>query len=326
MRLLLVAVAFALGLTGAHLTGAQAQPYPSRPITAVVPFPAGGPSDAIMRNLSERMRVSLGQPLVVEYVTGAGGIVGTGRVARANPDGYTIILGHFGTHAANGAVYTLSFDLVKDFAPIALLPENPYLVVARKGLPANNLKEFVAYLKANSGTVKMGIPGAGTGPHLVGAQLESMAGGKLQYIPYRGSGPAMVDLIAGQIDLMVDQVQTSQAHIRGGTIKAFAIASSKRSEAVPDIPTVDEAGLPGLHMTLWYGLWAPANTRPNVIEKLTAAAQDAMADPAVRQRLHDLGMQIPPREKQTPQALHERQTADIAKWWPIIKAANIKPD
>ncbi len=321
MRLLLVAAALALGIVSA-----QAQPYPNRPITVVVPFPAGRPSDAIIRNLGERMRVSLGQPLIVEYVTGAGGIVGTGRVARANPDGYTIILGHFGTHATNGAVYNLTFDLVKDFAPIALLPENPYLIVARKGLPANNLKEFVAYLKANSGNVKMGIPGAGTGPHLVGAQLETMSGGKIQYIPYRGSGPSMVDLIAGQIDLMVDQVQTSQGQIRGGTIKAFAIASPARSEAMPEIPTVDEAGLPGLHMTLWYGLWAPANTRPDVIAKLTAAAQEALADSAVRQRLHDLGMQIPSREKQTPQALLERQAADIAKWWPIIKAANIKPD
>ena len=320
-RLLLAAVMLVAGLSFAN-----AQAYPTKPITVVVPFPAGGPSDAIMRNLGERMRASLGQPLVVEYVTGASGTIGVGRVARAAPDGYTLILGHFGTHATNGAVYPLNYDLVKDFAAIALLPENPYLLVARKAFPANNLKEFMAYVKANPEKVQMGIPGNGTGPHLLGLQLAYMAGSRMQYIPYRGSGPAMLDLVASQIDLMVDQVQTSQAQIRGGTIKAFAVTMPARVASVGDIPTVDEAGAPGLHMSLWYGLWAPANTPKDVLAKLNSAVLDALGDATIRQRLTDLGMQIPPRELQTPEGLLARQKADIEKWWPIIKAANIKPE
>jgi tripartite-type tricarboxylate transporter receptor subunit TctC len=323
MKRLMLSVAVAL-LAG--MAAASAQNYPTRAITVVVPFPAGGPSDAVIRNLGERMRASLGQPLVVEYVTGASGAIGTGRVARAVPDGYTLILGHFGTHATNGAVYPLQYDLVKDFAAISLLPENPYLIVARKGHPANSLKEFIAYVKANPDKVQMGSPGNGTGPHLLGLQLASLAGSRMQYIPYRGSGPAMLDLVAGQIDLMVDQVQTSKAQVQGGTIKAFAVASSKRVAAVDDIPTVEEAGAPGLHMSLWYGLWAPANTPKDILAKLTAAVQDALGDAAIRQRLADLGMQIPPRELQTPEGLMARQKADIEKWWPIIRAAGIKPE
>jgi tripartite-type tricarboxylate transporter receptor subunit TctC len=207
------------------VAGASAQDYPNRPITVIVPFPAGGPTDAIIRNLGERMRVSLGQSLIVEYITGAGGTVGTTRANRAAPDGYTIICGHFGTHATNGAVYQLPYDLVTDFTPISLLPRNPYLVVAQKNLPPSNLREFMAYLKANPGKVNMGHPGVGTGPHLLAIQLANLAGGTMNYIPYRGSGPAMTDLIAGQIDLMVDQVQTSSGQVRAGTIKAYAIAA-----------------------------------------------------------------------------------------------------
>ena len=240
--------------------GALADDYPSRPITVVVPFPAGGPTDAIIRNLGERIRVSLGQPLIVEYVTGASGSVGTTRVNRAAPDGYTIICGHFGTHATNGAVYQLPYDLVTDFTPISLLPRNPYLVVAQKNLPPNNLREFMAYLKTNPGKVNMGHPGVGTGPHLLAIQLAHLAGGTMNYVPYRGSGPAMTDLIAGQIDLMVDQVQTSSGQVRAGTIKAYAIAAPARASSAPDVPTVDEAGAPGLHMSLWYGFWAPPGT------------------------------------------------------------------
>ena len=209
----------------ASLGAATAQDYPNRPITVVVPFPAGGPTDAIIRNLGERMRVSLGQPLVVEYATGAGGTVGTARVARAAPDGYTIICGHFGTHATNGAVYSLPFDLVKDFAPISLLPSNPYLIVVNKDLPVNNLREFLAYLKANPDKVNMGHPGVGTGPHLLAVLLADLAGSRMNYVPYRGAAPAMVDLLSGQINLMVDQVQNSMVHVRAGSIKALAIAS-----------------------------------------------------------------------------------------------------
>jgi tripartite-type tricarboxylate transporter receptor subunit TctC len=306
------------------LVPAHAQDYPNRPITVVVPFPAGGPTDAIIRNLGERMRLALGQPLVVEYVSGASGTVGTTRVHRAAPDGYTIICGHFGTFATNGAVYQLPYDLVTDFTPISLLPRNPYLIVGKKDLPANNLREFITYLKANPNKVNMGHPGVGTGPHLLALQLASLAGGTMNYVPYRGSGPAMTDLVAGQIDLMVDQVQTSSAHVKGGTIKAFAIAAPARSNSVPEVPTVDEAGAPNLHMSLWYGFWGPPGMPASVVRKLQTAVQDALADPDVRGRLTGLGMEIPAREQQTPEALTAQQKADIAVWWPVIKGANIR--
>lgn len=315
-------LAFVLAI--ASVTGALADDYPTRPITVIVPFPAGGPTDAIIRNLGERMRVSLGQPLVVEYATGAGGTVGTGRVARAAPDGYTIICGHIGTHVTNGAVYNLPFDVVKDFAPISLLPSNPYLVVIRKNFPANTLQEFLAYVKANPGKVAMGHPGIGTTPHLFAIQLAGLAGSQMNYIPYRGAAPAMTDMIAGQIDLMIDQVQNSFAHLKAGSIKALAVASPQRVPQVADVPTVDEAGAPGLHMALWYGYWAPAGTPAPVIAKLNTAVQDALADPETRARLTGLGMEIPLRELQTPEALLARQKADIDKWWPIIKAAGIR--
>jgi tripartite-type tricarboxylate transporter receptor subunit TctC len=315
-------VASALLLLG--IAGAAADDYPNRPITVIVPFPAGGPTDAIIRNLGERMRVSLGQPLIVEYVTGAGGTVGTARAEKAAPDGYTIICGHVGTHVTNGAVYSLPFDLVKDFAPISLLPSNPYLIVVNKALPVGNLREFMAYVKANPGKINMGHPGVGTGPHLVAVQLAERAGGAINYIPYRGAAPAMIDLLAGQINLMVDQVQNSLVQVRAGSIKALAIASPTRNAQVPDVPTVDEAGAPGLHMALWYGFWAPAGTPAPIIAKLQSATQEALADPGVRERLTGLGMEIPPRERQNPEALAAQQKADIEKWWPVIKAANIK--
>lgn len=315
---------FVAGLLISASLPAFADDYPNKPITVVVPFPAGGPTDAIIRNLGDRMRASLGQPLIVEYVSGASGTVGTTRVHRAPPDGYTLICGHFGTFATNGAVYDLPYDLVTGFTPISLLPRNPYLIVGKKDLPANNLREFMAYVKANPGKVNMGHPGVGTGPHLLALQLAKAAGGTMNYVPYRGSGPAMVDLVAGQIDLMVDQVQTSSAHVKGGAIKAFAIAAPKRSDTVPDVPTVDEAGAPGLHMSLWYGFWAPGGTPAPIVKKLQAAVQDALADPDVRGRLTGLGMEVPPREQQTPEALTAQQKADIATWWPVIKAAGIK--
>jgi tripartite-type tricarboxylate transporter receptor subunit TctC len=320
MRTLSVGIA----LLVAGLMGAQAQDYPNRPINVVVPFPAGGPTDAIMRNLGERMRVSLGQPLVVEYVTGASGAVGTGRVARAAPDGYTIVCGHFGTHATNAAVYTLQFDVVKDFAPISLLPRNPYLIVTRKNFPADDLKGFLAYVTANPDKVNMGHPGVGTAPHLLALQLQTLAGSRMNYIPYRGAAPAMIDMMAGQIDLMVDQVQNSLGHVRSGAIKALAIASPARNPQVAEVPTVDEAGAPGLHMSLWYGFWAPAGTPEPVIAKLNAAVVEALADPTVRERLTGLGMEKPPHDQQNPAALLAVQKAEIEKWSPVIRAAGIK--
>jgi len=300
-----LAITFAIVVASIAQVSAQGG-YPNRPITVVVPFPAGGPTDAIMRNLGERMRQTLGQPLVVEYVTGAAGTVGTGRVARANPDGYTIVCGHFGTHATNAAVYQLNYDVVKDFAPIALLPSNPYLFVVNKALPVNNLREFMAYMKANPDKLNMGHPGVGTGPHLAAILLQQAAGGTMNYIPYRGAAPAMVDLLAGQINLMVDQVQNSMAHVRAGSTKALAIASPHRNAQVPDVPTVDEAGAPGLHMSLWYGFWAPGGTPKAIVDKLNAAVVEALADPAVRERPTGLGMEIPQRAQQTPEGLAAR--------------------
>jgi len=321
----LIAIA-ALALTLAAPGSAGAQTYPTRPITIVVPFPAGGPTDALVRILGERMRRSLGQPLVVEYVSGAAGTLGVGRVARAAPDGYTVLIGHLGSNVVVPALYSLPFDVLKDFAPVALLPSNPFLLIGRTTIPAKNLTELVAWLKQNQDKVSAGTPGANSLPHVAGIYFQNLTGTRFPFVPYRGAGPAMLDLIAGRIDLVFDQVQSSLPHIRDGTIKAFAVTAAERVPALPDIPTVDEAGLPGLHISLWYGLWVPAGTPPEIIARLNAAAMDAQADPATRQRLAELELQIPPPEQQTPQAMHVLQEAEIKKWWPVVKAAGLKPE
>ena len=251
--------------------------------------------------------------------------VGTTRVARATPDGYTIICGHIGTHVTNGAVYNLPYDLVKDFAPISLLPRNPYLIVMRKSLPAERPARVHGLPQGQSGQGdRWVIPASAPRRTSWRSNSPSASGSRMNYIPYRGAAPAMIDLLAGQIDLMVDQVQNSLSHVRAGTIKALAIASPARNAQVADVPTTDEAGAPGLHMSLWYGFWAPAGTPKEIVARLNAAVVDALGDPAVSQRLTGLGMEIPPRDRQTPEALLEQQKADIAKWWPIIKAAGIK--
>lgn len=312
------------GLLISAALSASAADYPNKPIMVIVPFPAGGPPDILIRNLADRMQMSLGQSLIIENVVGGGGTVGTGRLYRAAPDGYTICVGHVGTFVTNGVLFDLPYDLVADFAPISLLPSNPYLIVGRKDFPADTLREFMAYLKANPGKVSMGHPGIGSNPHLLGLQLAKAAGSTMTYVPYRGSGPAMIDLIGGHIDLMVDQVQTSSSRVKDGSIKAFAIAAPARSNAVPDVPTVDEAGTPGLYAGLWHGLWAPRDTPAPIIQKLQAAVQDALADPKVRSQLIGVGMEIPPREQQTPEALVTKQKAEIAYWWPLIKSENLK--
>ena len=231
-----------------------------------------------------------------------------------------------GTHVMSGAVYPLPFDLVKDFAPISLLPSNPYILVSKPGLAVNNLQELIAWLKQNADKASQGTPGVITGPHLFGQMLQQRTGTRFALVPYRGSGPALQDLMAGQIDLMFEQAQTSLPHIRGGRLKAFAVTAPTRLASAPAIPSVDEAGVPGLHMSLWYGLWASAGTPRNIVDKLNAAVVDALADSAVRQRLTELELQAPPRDQQTPDALAAYQKAEIDKWWPIIKAANIKVD
>jgi tripartite-type tricarboxylate transporter receptor subunit TctC len=303
---------------------ALADSFPSHPITIVVPFSAGGPSDAMARILAERMKTTLGEAILVENVTGAGGSIGVGRAVRSPPDGYTVSFGHLGTHVANGAIYKLGYDLMADLEPVALLPSNPMIIVSKNAVPAKSLKELLAWLRARPAPATAGTAGAGSGSHIAGLYFESVTGIKLQYVPYRGTAPAMNDLVAGQIDLIVDQTSNSIGQVRAGTIRAYAVTDSKRVESAPDVPTTDEAGLPGFHMTLWSGLWVPKDTPKGIVAKLNAAAVDALNDPAVRKQLENLGLQMPPKDHLSPEALGTWQKAEIAKWWPMIKAANVK--
>jgi tripartite-type tricarboxylate transporter receptor subunit TctC len=316
----------AVVLAAICISPAWAQPYPSRPVTIVVPLAAGGPLDTLARILAEPMRAFLGQPVIVENVTGAAGTVGTGRVARAVPDGYTIAMGFLGTHVLNGAIYTLPYDVVKDFDPIALISSNPHVIVVKAGLPAKNLREFIAWLKLNADKASAGTAGAGTTTHLGGLLFQQSAGVRFQLVPYRGAAPALQDVMAGQIDLMVDVASNSLPYLQGGKIKAYAVTAPSRLASAADIPTVDEAGLPGFHMTTWYGFFGPKGMPGDVLAKLNAATVNALADGAVGRRLADLGLDIPSRDRQTPQALATFQRAEIEKWWPIIRAANIRPE
>ncbi|MFO1108676.1 MAG: tripartite tricarboxylate transporter substrate binding protein BugD [Bradyrhizobium sp.] len=321
-RIILASLLATLALVGA----AVAQTFPARPVTIVVPFAAGGPSDVMARILAEHMKVTLGEAVLVENVTGAGGSIGVGRAAKSPADGYTVSFGHLGTHVANGAVYKLNYDLVADLDPVALLPSNPMIIVSKNAVPAKTLKELIDWLKAKPQAAAAGTAGAGSGSHVAGLAFEAATGIKLQYVPYRGTGPAMNDLVAGQIDLIVDQLSNSIQQVRAGTIRAYAIVDSKRAASAPDIPTTDEAGLPGFHMTLWSGMWVPKGTPKDIIARLNAAAVAALSDPAVRKQLENLGLQMPPQDRLSPEALGEWQKAEIAKWWPIIKAANVKVD
>ena len=303
---------------------ASAQAYPSRPITAVVAFAAGGSGDTIARILAEHMRKTLGQTIVIENVGGAAGSIGVGSVARAPADGYTLIFGNWPTHVLNGAIYALPYHVLNDFEPIAQLATESIVIVAKKAMPPNDLKGLIAWLKANPDKASAGTTGAGGVGHVIGIFFQKETGTQFQFVPYRGVGPAMQDLVAGQIDLMFDTSANSLPQVRAGSIKAYAVTSKTRLAAAPEIPTVDEAGLPGFHISNWRGLWAPRGTTKEVIAKLNDAVVQALADPTVRQRLADLGQEIPPREQQTPEALGAYHKADIDKWWPVIKAANIK--
>jgi tripartite-type tricarboxylate transporter receptor subunit TctC len=322
MRKIILAVLAALAFTGAAL----AEKYPSHPITVIVPFSAGGPSDAMMRILAERMKQTLGETVLIENVTGAGGSIGVGRAVRSPPDGYTIGFGHLGTNVANGAIYKLGYDLVSDLEPVVLLPSNPMVIVSKNAVPAKSLTELLAWLKSRPAPPTAGTAGAGSGSHIAGLYFEKASGIKLQYVPYRGTAPALTDLIAGQIDIIVDQLSNSISQVRAGAIRAYGVTADKRVASAPEIPTTDEAGLPGFHMTLWSGLWVPKGTPKEIVARLNAAAVDALNDPAARKQLESLGLQMPPPDQLTPQALGDWQKAEIAKWWPIIKAADVKVD
>jgi tripartite-type tricarboxylate transporter receptor subunit TctC len=305
---------------------AVAEDYPSRPITMIVPFPAGGPTDVIARIGAERMRVSLGQPIIIDNVTGASGSIGVGRAARAVSDGYTLSFGSWSTHVVNGATLSLKYHVFNDFEPVALIAESPMLIIARKAMPANDLRALIAWLKANPDRATVGTPGTASAGQVAGIFFEKATGTRFQFVPYRGVGPAIQDLMAGRIDLMFDLVANSLPHVRAGSVKAYAIMAKAPLANAPEIPAADEAGLPGLYVSSWQALWVPKGTPKNVITKLNSAVVDALADPLVRQRLSDLGQEIPPIEQQTPEALGARQQAEIEKWWPIIKAAGIKAE
>jgi tripartite-type tricarboxylate transporter receptor subunit TctC len=301
---------------------AIATEFPAHAITFIVPFAAGGPTDTVARAIGASMSKSIGQPIIIENVAGAGGSVGVGRAVHASPDGYTLNVGNWSTHVINGAMYALRYDLLNDLEPIARLPSAHQLIVARKGVAANNLGELVAWMKGR--TTLVGTAGVGSASHMGAVLFQRDTGARITPVHYRGTAPAMIDLIAGQIDVMFDQAANSLPQIRDGAIKAYAVTSAERLQIAPDIPTVDEAGLPHFYVEVWHGLWAPKGTPPEIVAKLNAVAQDALADPLVRERLTALGLSFPGPADVSPAALAALQKSEIAKWWPIVKSADIK--
>jgi tripartite-type tricarboxylate transporter receptor subunit TctC len=305
-------------------TEAPAQTYPTRPITMLVGFPPGGADDAIARIIQDALARALGQPIVVENVGGAGGTIAAGRAARAAPDGYTISAGNWSTHVANGAIYALAYDLRSDFEPVSMLPYEANVIIARKGFPANTLAELITWLKQNPDKASAGTSGVGGPSYMAAAFFQMRTGTRFALVPYRGAGPALLDLVAGQVDIMSAGPAIALPHIRDGTVKVYAVTAKDRMAAAPDIPTTDEAGLPGFYFSAWAGLWVPKGTPREIIDKLDAAVRDALADPTIRRRLGVLAIEVPPREQLGPKTLGAFHKAEIDKWWPIIKAAGIK--
>jgi tripartite-type tricarboxylate transporter receptor subunit TctC len=318
-------VAAAVATISASLGNALAQDFPSRPITMIVPFPPGGAVDPVARIVAERMKLALGQSIVIENVaSGGNGIVGVGRVARAAPDGSTIGFGNWSTNVINGAIYALPYDLLTDLEPVALLASTPQVILSKNALPARDLTELIAWLKQNPDKASLGTVGIGSATHIAGLFFQKFTGTSLLQVPYRGAAQGMQDLLGGQLDMMMPQATLALAQAQAGTIRAYAVMGRSRLASGPRIPTVDEAGAPGLYLSTWSGIWAPKGTPKPIIAKLSAAAMEALADAGVRERLGQLGQDIPPPEQQTPQALGALQRAEIEKWWPIIKAAGIK--
>jgi tripartite-type tricarboxylate transporter receptor subunit TctC len=322
MGRLLRALAIALALPG----GALAQTYPSRPITMVVPYPAGGPTDTLARVLADGMKAAIGQSVIIENVSGAGGSIGVGRVARAAPDGYTLSIGHVQTHVINAATQTLAYDVVKDFEPVSLIADTPQWIVARKTLEAKDLREFIAWLKANPGKTTAGTVGVGGPADIACILFQKQTGTSFQFVPYRGGAPMLQDLLAGHIDFTFGQAANYLGQVRSGQLKVYAVLAAKRWWAAPDVPTIDEAGVPGIYSSFWHGVWVPKGTPRDIVAKLNAAIVDALAAPALQQRFKDIGQEIWPRDRQTPEALAAMQKAEIERWWPIIKSAGIKAE
>jgi tripartite-type tricarboxylate transporter receptor subunit TctC len=303
---------------------AAAQTYPARAVTMIVPFPAGGATDTLARFLGERMRPILGQPVIIENVAGAAGSLGVGRAVRSPADGYTLSIGTSTTHMLTGGLYALQFDLLKDLEPVIQIGSEPLLIVGKKSLPADDLKGLIAYLKVNPDKASVGIAGVGATGHLTGISFQKETGTKFQFVPYRGNAPAMQDLLAEQIDFMIEPSSNFKSLLGAGSVKPFAITGRTRLPSSPDIPTADEAGLPGFVASLWYGLWVPKDTPKDIIAKLNATMVQVLADPPVRKRFEELGIEITPLVQQSPEALRAYQKAEAERWWPIIRAANIK--
>jgi tripartite-type tricarboxylate transporter receptor subunit TctC len=319
MRKLLVAVV----AVGAFALGASAQTWPSRPITIIAPFPAGGPLDTIARIVAEPMREVLGQPVLVENVAGAGGNIGTGRLARADADGYTVGIGQWSTHVVNAVTYSLPYD-VREFEPIALLTITPQLIIARKDFPAKDVKDLVAWLKANPDKATAATVGAAGGAQVSAMYFQNETGTKFRFVPYRGGAAAVQDLAAGRVDLMFDQAANALGPVRGGTVKAYAVMAKSRWSALPEVPSSDESGVPGLYVSYWHAMWAPKGTPKDQIGKLSAAVMRALGDEAVKKRLSAVGHDVFPRGQQTPGALAQYHKAEIEKWWPIVRATGLK--
>jgi tripartite-type tricarboxylate transporter receptor subunit TctC len=323
-RWLTVMVAILAGLAWAGT--AAAQNYPARAMTMIVPFPAGGATDTLARFLAEKMRGVLGQPVIIENVAGAAGSLGVGRAVRSAADGYTLSIGTSTTHMLTGGLYALQFDLLNDLEPVIQIGSEPLLIVGRKNLPADDLKGLIAYLKANPDKASVGIAGVGATGHLTGISFQKETGTRFQFVPYRGNAPAMQDLLAEQIDFMIEPSSNFKSLVGAGSVKPYAITGRARLPSSPDIPTADEAGLPGFFASLWYGLWVPKDTSKDIVAKLNATMVQVLADPSVQKRFDELGIQITPLAQQSPEALRGLQKAEAERWWPIIKASNLKAE